>query len=195
MLPPEKRRFGMVFQDFALFPHMSVSANIAYGVRGSKAEKQSRVAELLELINLPHLAGQMPHQLSGGEQQRVAVARSLAPRPRLILLDEPFSNLDYQLRVQLRRDIRDLLRQQGVASLLVTHDQNEAITFSERMLLMNGGMLIQNGKPSEIYRYPKTLWAARFVGEANLLEVNYSYGDNRTPVSYTHLTLPTSDLV
>ena len=139
MLPPEKRRFGMVFQDFALFPHMSVSANIAYGVRGSKAEKQSRVAELLELINLPHLAGQMPHQLSGGEQQRVAVARSLAPRPRLILLDEPFSNLDYQLRVQLRRDIRDLLRQQGVASLLVTHDQNEAITFSERMLLMNGG--------------------------------------------------------
>ena len=167
----------MVFQDFALFPHMSVSANIAYGVRGSKAEKQSRVAELLELINLPHLAGQMPHQLSGGEQQRVAVARSLAPRPRLILLDEPFSNLDYQLRVQLRRDIRDLLRQQGVASLLVTHDQNEAITFSERMLLMNGGMLIQNGKPSEIYRYPKTLWAARFVGEANLLEVNHTDGD------------------
>ncbi|MDP6731081.1 MAG: ABC transporter ATP-binding protein, partial [SAR324 cluster bacterium] len=182
MLPPEKRRFGMVFQDFALFPHMSVSANIAYGVRGSKAEKQSRVAELLELINLPHLAGQMPHQLSGGEQQRVAVARSLAPRPRLILLDEPFSNLDYQLRVKLRRDIRDLLRQQGVASLLVTHDQNEAITFSERMLLMNGGMLIQNGKPSEIYRYPKTLWAARFVGEANLLQVNHTEGDNRTPL-------------
>ncbi|MEC8187823.1 MAG: ABC transporter ATP-binding protein [SAR324 cluster bacterium] len=182
MLPPEKRRFGMVFQDFALFPHMSVSANIAYGVRGSKAEKQSRVAELLELINLPHLAGQMPHQLSGGEQQRVAVARSLAPRPRLILLDEPFSNLDYQLRVQLRRDIRDLLRQQGVASLLVTHDQNEAITFSERMLLMNGGMLIQNGNPSEIYRYPKTLWAARFVGEANLLDVNHKDGDNRTPL-------------
>ena len=182
MLPPEKRRFGMVFQDFALFPHMSVSANIAYGVRGSKAEKQSRVAELLELINLPHLAEQMPHQLSGGEQQRVAVARSLAPRPRLILLDEPFSNLDYQLRVQLRRDIRDLLRQQGVASLLVTHDQNEAITFSERMLLMNGGMLIQNGNPSEIYRYPKTLWAARFVGEANLLEVNHTDGDNRTPL-------------
>jgi iron(III) transport system ATP-binding protein len=124
----------------------------------------------------------MPHQLSGGEQQRVAVARSLAPRPRLILLDEPFSNLDYQLRVQLRRDIRDLLRQQGVASLLVTHDQNEAITFSERMLLMNGGMLIQNGNPSEIYRYPKTLWAARFVGEANLLDVNHTDGDNRTPL-------------
>ena len=191
--PPESRAVGMVFQDFALFPHMSVSANIAYGVRGSKAEKQSRVAELLELINLPHLAGQMPHQLSGGEQQRVAVARSLAPRPRLILLDEPFSNLDYQLRVQLRRDIRDLLLQQGVASLLVTHDQNEAITFSERMLLMNGGMLIQNGNPSEIYRYPKTLWAARFVGEANLLEVNYSYGDNRTPLGILNFAKRTTE--
>ncbi|MDP6729410.1 MAG: ABC transporter ATP-binding protein, partial [SAR324 cluster bacterium] len=193
MLPPEKRRFGMVFQDFALFPHMSVGANIAYGVRGSKAEKKKRVGELLDLISMPHLAGQMPHQLSGGEQQRVAVARSLAPRPRLILLDEPFSNLDYQLRVQLRRDIRDILRQQGVASLLVTHDQNEAITFSERMLLMNRGRLVQNGKPSEIYRYPKTLWAARFVGEANQLKVHHVEGNSQTPLGILHFAKISSD--
>ena len=193
MLPPEKRRFGMVFQDFALFPHMSVGANIAYGVRGSKDEKKKRVGELLDLISMPHLAAQMPHQLSGGEQQRVAVARSLAPRPRLILLDEPFSNLDYQLRVQLRRDIRDILRQQGVASLLVTHDQNEAITFSERMLLMNRGRLVQNGKPSEIYRYPKTLWAARFVGEANQLKVHHVEGNRQTPLGILHFAKISSD--
>ena len=172
---------------------MSVGANIAYGVRGSKAEKKKRVGELLDLISMPHLAAQMPHQLSGGEQQRVAVARSLAPRPRLILLDEPFSNLDYQLRVQLRRDIRDILRQQGVASLLVTHDQNEAITFSERMLLMNRGRLVQNGKPSEIYRYPKTLWAARFVGEANQLKVHHVEGNSQTPLGILNFAKISSD--
>ena len=118
----------------------------------------------------------MPHHLSGGEQQRVAVARSLAPRPRLILMDEPFSNLDYQLRVQLRQDIRDILRKQGVATILVTHDQSEAITFSERLMLMNSGKLVQIGSPQEIYRYPRTLWAAGFVGEANLLTVELRNG-------------------
>ena len=176
LLPPEKRKIGMIFQDFALFPHMNVASNIAYGVRGLKNDKRQRVTELLELINLPHLAVKMPHHLSGGEQQRVAVARSLAPRPRLILMDEPFSNLDYQLRVQLRQDIRDILRKQGVATILVTHDQSEAITFSERLMLMNSGKLVQIGSPQEIYRYPRTLWAASFIGEANLLTVELRNG-------------------
>ena len=173
ILPPEHRKFGMIFQDFALFPHLSVESNIAYGVSGSRNEKQKRVNELLELVSLPHLAAKMPHQVSGGEQQRIAVARALAPRPRLILMDEPFSNLDYQLRLQLRRDIRDILKHEGVATIIVTHDQVEAITFSDRVILMHNGKLVQAGTPTEIYQYPKTLWASSFVGEANHLPVEW----------------------
>ncbi|MDP6210611.1 MAG: ABC transporter ATP-binding protein, partial [SAR324 cluster bacterium] len=120
-----------------------------------------------------HLAKKMPHQISGGEQQRIAVARALAPRPRLILMDEPFSNLDYQLRQQLRRDIRDILKHEGVATILVTHDQVEAITFSDRVLLMHDGKMVQSGTPEEIYQHPQTLWASSFVGEANHLSVEW----------------------
>ncbi len=195
LLPPEKRRFGMVFQDFALFPHLNVAANIAYGVRGSRSEKRRRVGELLELVNLPHLARQMPHQLSGGEQQRIAVARSLAPRPRLILMDEPFSNLDYQLRVQLRRDIREILRHEGVATVLVTHDQHEAITFSERMLLMQEGTLVQEGTPAEIYRHPRTSWAANFVGEANVLPAAEKNGRLHSPLGPLEVSDETAGMV
>ncbi len=180
LVPPENRRFGMVFQDFALFPHMSVSANIAYGLSGARSEKQARVQELLTLVGLPHLADKMPHMISGGEQQRIAVARALAPRPQLILMDEPFSNLDYQLRVQLRRDIRRILKQEGVAALLVTHDQTEAITFSDRVFLMYAGELVQTGVPEVVYRHPKNLWAASFVGEANFLEVSHASGSPET---------------
>ena len=172
-LPPERRRFGMIFQDFALFPHLSVEGNIAFGVNGSASEKQQRVKELLKLVSLPHLAKKMPHQISGGEQQRIAVARALAPRPRLILMDEPFSNLDYQLRQQLRRDIRKILKHEGVATILVTHDQVEAITFSDRVLLMHDGKLVQSGTPEEIYQQPQTLWASSFVGEANHISVEW----------------------
>jgi len=172
-LPPERRKFGMIFQDFALFPHLSVEDNIAFGVNGSASAKQQRVKELLKLVSLPHLAKKMPHQISGGEQQRIAVARALAPRPRLILMDEPFSNLDYQLRQQLRRDIRDILKHEGVATILVTHDQVEAITFSDRVLLMHDGKMVQSGTPEEIYQHPQTLWASSFVGEANHLSVEW----------------------
>ena len=156
-LPPERRKFGMIFQDFALFPHLSVEDNVAFGVNGSASAKRQRVKELLKLVSLTHLAKKMPHQISGGEQQRIAVARALAPRPRLILMDEPFSNLDYQLRQQLRRDIRDILKHEGVATILVTHDQVEAITFSDRVLLMHDGKMVQSGTPEEIYQLPQTL--------------------------------------
>ena len=182
ILPPERRKFGMIFQDFALFPHLSVKDNVGYGATGSKTEKQQRVYELLELVSLPHLATKMPHQISGGEQQRIAVARALAARPRLILMDEPFSNLDYQLRQQLRRDIREILKHEGVATVLVTHDQVEAITFSDRMLLMQKGKVVQEGTPSEIYQNPQTIWASSFVGEANHLPVEWQNDSLQTPL-------------
>ena len=182
ILPPERRKFGMIFQDFALFPHLSIKDNVEYGAAGSKTEKQQRVHELLELVSLPHLATTMPHQISGGEQQRIAVARALAPRPRLILMDEPFSNLDYQLRQQLRRDIREILKHEGVATVLVTHDQVEAITFSDRMLLMQKGKVVQEGTPAEIYQNPQTIWASSFVGEANHLPVEWQNDSLKTPL-------------
>ena len=184
ILPPERRKFGMIFQDFALFPHLSIEKNIAYGVNGSRSEKQKRVVELLKLISLQHLASKMPHQISGGEQQRIAVARALAPRPRLILMDEPFSNLDYQLRLQLRREIRSILKHEGVATILVTHDQVEAITFSERVLLMHKGKLVQAGTPEEIYQQPQTLWASSFVGEANHLSVEWEKTSLKSPFGF-----------
>ena len=184
ILPPERRKFGMIFQDFALFPHLSIEKNIAYGVNGSRSEKQKRVVELLKLVSLQHLASKMPHQISGGEQQRIAVARALAPRPRLILMDEPFSNLDYKLRLQLRREIRVILKHEGVATILVTHDQVEAITFSERVLLMNKGKLVQAGTPEEIYQQPQTLWASSFVGEANHLSVEWEETSLKSPFGF-----------
>jgi len=182
ILPPERRKFGMIFQDFSLFPHLSVKDNVEYGTSGSKTEKQQRVNELLELVSLPHLATKMPHQISGGEQQRIAVARALATRPRLILMDEPFSNLDNQLRQQLRRDIREILKHEGVATVLVTHDQVEAITFSDRMLLMHKGEVVQEGTPSEVYQNPQTIWASSFVGEANHLPVEWQNESLQTPL-------------
>ena len=181
ILPPEHRKFGMIFQDFALFPHLSVNDNVRYGASGSKKEKHKRVHELLELVGLPHLAQKFPHQISGGEQQRIALARALAPRPSLILMDEPFSNLDYQLRQQLRSDIKEILEHEGVATVLVTHDQVEAITFSDRMLLMQNGEIVQAGTPSEIYQRPQTIWASSFVGEANHLMVEWQNEYLQTP--------------
>ena len=172
-LPPEHRKFGMIFQDFALFPHLSIEDNIAFGVNGSSSEKRQKVKELLKLVDLSHLIKKMHHQISGGEQQRIAVARALAPKPRLILMDEPFSNLDNQLRQQLRLEIRDILKQEGEATILVTHDQVEAITFSDSVLLMREGKLVQTGSPEDIYQNPQTLWASSFVGEANHLQVEW----------------------
>ena len=188
-VPPEKRHFGMVFQDFALFPHMTVAENIAYGIRGSRSDRQKRMLELLELVSLPHLSEQMPHQISGGEQQRVALARALAPRPQLILMDEPFSNLDHQFRVQLRREIHGILKYEGVPTILVTHDQSEAITFSDQMVLMNRGTLVQSGTPMEVYQQPSSLWSASFVGEANQLPVHWNQNELHTPLGVVTVPL------
>jgi iron(III) transport system ATP-binding protein len=167
-VPAEKRRIGMVFQDGALFPHRSVARNVGYGVtRGP--ERTARADAALRLVDLDGMQDRMPATLSGGEQQRVALARALAPEPAVVLLDEPFSSLDASLRVQLREEVRRLLDRVGVTAILVTHDQEEAMSFGDRVAVMHEGRIQQVGGPEEVYARPATPWVARFVGEAVLL--------------------------
>lgn len=168
-VPPEERHIGMVFQEYALFPHLSVADNIAFGVRGDRRAKARRVEELLELVSLPGLGGRLPYELSGGQQQRVALARALAPAPDLILLDEPFSNLDAALRAQVRGEVRAILQRAGGTCIFVTHDQEEALSLSDRVAVIFDGRPAQVGTPQAIYDDPATLEVAAFVGESNVL--------------------------
>ncbi len=168
LVPPERRRVGIVFQDYALFPHIDVRGNVAFGLpRGS--ERNERVAAVLETVGLQGLETRLPHQLSGGQQQRVALARALAPEPRVLLLDEPFSNLDTRLRVQVRTEVRSILRQFETAAIFVTHDQEEAFALADRVAVMWEGRILQVGTPQEIYRHPATHEVAAFVGDADFL--------------------------
>jgi iron(III) transport system ATP-binding protein len=167
---PEKRRIGMVFQDYALFPHLRVGANVAFGlVRREKDERERLTSQTLELVGLQHKRDRYPHELSGGERQRVALARALAPEPELVLLDEPFSSLDATLRADLRREVALILREAGATALLVTHDQEEALTLGDRLAVMREGVLVQAGTPTEVYARPADRWTAQFVGEVNVL--------------------------
>lgn len=167
-VPPERRRIGMVFQDGALFPHMSVAGNVGYGL--TKAEIASgRVQEALRMVELEGFETRSTVGLSGGQAQRVALARALAPRPDLLLLDEPFSSLDAELRVRVRKDLVSLLEDLRVTTVFVTHDQEEAFVVGERLAVMRNGRIIQEDVPAEIYERPATAWLAGFVGEANLL--------------------------
>lgn len=168
-LPPEKRKLGMVFQEIALFPHLTIGKNIAFGLQKDSAFKAKRVHQMLELVGLPGIESKMPHMLSGGEQQRVAIARALASAPKMILFDEPFNSLDYKLRVQMRKDILEILHNEKVSTVLVTHDQDEAFVFADRMIVLYDGKIIQEGTPQEIYHAPATAWIASFVGSANFL--------------------------
>ena len=179
--PPERRGVGMVFQDYALFPHMTVAGNVEYGLR-SGYDRQSRVAEALALVGLDGFGDRSVHELSGGEQQRVALARALAPRPRMLLLDEPFSNLDPTLRMRVRADLREIVRRAGLTAILVTHDQEEALSVADRVAFMWGGHIEQVGQPDEIYRDPLTLNAARFIGDANIWTVDAANGRVSTPL-------------
>ncbi|MFI6285096.1 ABC transporter ATP-binding protein [Streptomyces sp. NPDC051018] len=169
-VPPERRGVGIVAQEGALFPHLSVARNVAFGLTGSaRAERRSRTAEMLELVGLGDYGDRMPHELSGGQQQRVALARALAPRPALVLLDEPFNALDSGLRAGLRADIRGALRAAGATALLVTHDQEEALSSADRVAVIRDGRVVQSGTPQELYARPADPWVASFVGEAVLL--------------------------
>jgi iron(III) transport system ATP-binding protein len=171
-LPPAGRDFGIVFQSYALFPNLTVNKNVAYGLenrKSPKAEVAARVNELLELVGLPEQGTKYPAQLSGGQQQRVALARALATKPGLLLLDEPLSALDAKVRVRLRQEVRDLQRRLGVTTIMVTHDQEEALTMADRIVVMNQGVIEQVGTPEEIYRHPASPFVADFVGTMNFL--------------------------
>ncbi|MDO7901388.1 ABC transporter ATP-binding protein [Pseudomonas sp. K1(2024)] len=174
-LSPQKRGIGMVFQSYALFPNMTVEQNVAFGLRMQKVkaeERQVRVREALELVELTTFAGRYPHQLSGGQCQRVALARSLVTRPRLLLLDEPLSALDARIRKHLREQIRAIQRELGLTTLFVTHDQEEALTLSDRIVLMNQGRIVQSGDAETLYTAPVDLFAAGFIGNYNLLDAD-----------------------
>ncbi|MGF1497147.1 MAG: ABC transporter ATP-binding protein [Elainellaceae cyanobacterium] len=174
-LPPEKRGIGMVFQDYALFPHLTVGKNIAFGLKSplrqrlGAAQMRQRVREVLELVGLSGLENRHPHQLSGGQQQRVALARALAPNPQMVLLDEPLSNLDARVRLQLRQDLRDILKEAGASGIFVTHDQEEALSICDRVAVMREGCLEQVGTPEELYQTPASRFVAEFVTQANFI--------------------------
>ncbi|MBI6919056.1 ABC transporter ATP-binding protein [Pseudomonas monteilii] len=172
---PQKRGIGMVFQSYALFPNMIVEQNVAFGLRMQKVkadESQVRVREALDLVELGSFAGRYPHQLSGGQCQRVALARSLVTRPRLLLLDEPLSALDARIRKHLREQIRAIQRELGLTTIFVTHDQEEALTMSDRIFLMNQGRIVQSGDAETLYTAPVDLFAAGFIGNYNLLDAD-----------------------
>ena len=171
-LPPHRRPVNTMFQSYALFPHMSVATNIGFGLRQQRrprAEIAARVAEMLALVRLESFAGRRPHQLSGGQQQRVALARCLAPNPRLLLLDEPLSALDRNLRIETRGELARLQRRLGTSFILVTHDQEEALTLADRIGVMQDGRLAQVGSPAEVYERPNNRFVAEFLGAANIL--------------------------
>ncbi|PSP85511.1 ABC transporter ATP-binding protein [Halobacteriales archaeon QS_6_64_34] len=167
---PEERDVGIVFQDYALFPHLTVAENIAFGLTElDDDEMDTRVADLLELVDLEAHDEKMPSQLSGGQQQRVALARSLAPEPDVLLLDEPFSNLDVRLRVEMREEVRHILKRAGVTAISVTHDQEEALSISDRVAIMNDGAIAQVGNPGGVFENPESRFVASFLGQASFL--------------------------
>jgi len=205
--PPERRRIGMVPQDFALFPHLSVAENIAFGLpnghrawwtrplrRFRRPETPPRVAEMLDLVGLSDLADRYPHELSGGEAQRVALARALAPEPAAVLLDEPFSNLDQNLRASLRLAMRRILKAANTAAVFVTHDREEALSLADRVAVMRDGRIEQIGTPNNIYYRPSTRFIGAFVSDANMLPGRPVRGGAETELGYVMLADPFRDL-
>ena len=198
-LAPNRRDVGLVFQSYALFPHMTVADNVAFGLkmRGlPRADRAPRVAEALGMVQLTGLERRYPRQLSGGQQQRVALARALVIKPQLLLLDEPFGALDKQLRDHMREELLALQRRLGIATLFVTHDQEEALALSDRVIVMNHGKVEQIGPPAEIYERPRSRFVAEFLGRSNLLQMHVtgiSAGEVRLACGPLHVVLPGAD--
>jgi len=169
-LPPEQRKIGMVFQDYALFPHLSVSDNVTYGLQGKSHKAKVQISqELLQLVKLEHLSERYPHELSGGQQQRVALARALAPNPSILLMDEPFSSLDVDLRRSLAVEVREILKSRNITAIMVTHDQEEAFAFADKIGVVNQGKIEQWASPFDLYHEPATRFVANFVGLGTFL--------------------------
>jgi len=185
--PPHRRDVGLVFQNYALFPHLTVFDNIAFGLRLRKVDRAQigrRVGQMLELVDLPHVGERYPAQLSGGQQQRVAIARALVLEPSLLLFDEPLSNLDFKLRIQMRYELRDLQRRLGTTAVYVTHDQTEALALSDRIAVLSQGRIEQIGPPGEIYERPASAFVADFIGSSNLVKARIGHAghDGHTAV-------------
>ena len=194
-LPPAERDFGIVFQSYALFPNLTVTRNVAYGLENLKMAKAAiaaRVDELLDMVGLPDQGDKYPAQLSGGEQQRVALARALATSPGLLLLDEPLSALDAKVRVRLRHEVKQLQAKLGVTTIMVTHDQEEALTMADRIVVMDQGTIVQVGTPLDIYRRPASPFIADFVGTMNFLAGSYA-GQKRVRIGGVELSTAESD--
>ena len=190
--PVEKREVGMMFQNYALFPNMSVADNVGFGLRVRKlprAEIRARVGDVLDLVQLGQFGGRRPHQLSGGQRQRVALARAIVTRPRVLLLDEPLSALDKSLRVDMQIELRRIQREVGITTIFVTHDQEEALTLSDRIGILADGRLVQAGPPREVYRAPINRFAATFLGEANFLDGVAEAAGLRLPNGATTIAL------
>ena len=195
-VPPERRGVGLIFQDYALFPHLDVRQNVAFGLRVLSDEKRrSRSRQVMKLLGLQGLEHRLPSQLSGGQQQRVAVARTLATSPDLILMDEPFSNLDALLRQNTRHELREILKSTGATTILVTHDQEEALSFADRVAVMRNGRLEQLGTPEDVYREPRTLFVAQFLGRTNLITCAASGDEAITTLGTVRLNRPATGTV
>lgn len=186
-LPPQRRNIGMVFQDYAIFPHMTVKDNVGFGLENKKIPKneiEDKVLNMLDVVQIKQFAGRLPKNLSGGQQQRVALARAIVMKPSVLLMDEPLSNLDAKLRIDMRNAIKHIQREVGITTIYVTHDQEEAMAVSDKIAVMKDGIIQQIGTPQQVYQRPSNIFVATFIGRANILERKLTYEDEKYYIEF-----------